>query len=110
MSKLKVITLFSGIGAQEAGLKRLGVDFEMVGMCEIDKYAIKSYEGINGPTHNYGDISKIDRLDYADLLVYRSILSANGSNLSENTIKVKLYYIALKTLKMPLKRLYLRAT
>lgn len=69
---LKVITLFSGIGAQEAGLKRLGVDFEMVGMCEIDKYAIKSYEGINGPTHNYGDISKIDRLDYADLLVYSS--------------------------------------
>lgn len=72
MSKLKVTTLFSGIGAQEAGLKRLGVDFEMVGMCEIDKYAIKSYEGINGPTHNYGDISKIDRLDYADLLVYSS--------------------------------------
>ncbi len=72
MSKLKVTTLFSGIGAQEAGLKRLGVDFEMVGMCEIDKYAIKSYEGINGPTRNYGDISKIDRLDYADLLVYSS--------------------------------------
>ena len=72
MSKLKVTTLFSGIGAQEAGLKRLGVDFEMVGMCEIDRYAIKSYEGINGPTHNYGDISKIDRLDYADLLVYSS--------------------------------------
>lgn len=72
MSKLKVTTLFSGIGAQEAGLKRLGVDFEMIGMCEIDKYAIKSYEGINGPTHNYGDISKIDRLDYTDLLVYSS--------------------------------------
>jgi len=59
MSKLKVTTLFSGIGAQEAGLKRLGVDFELVGMCEIDKYAIKSYEAINGPTHNYGDISKL---------------------------------------------------
>ena len=79
MSKLKVTTLFSGIGAQEAGLKRLGVDFEMVGMCEIDKYAIKSYEGINGPTHNYGDISKIDRLDYADLLVYSSPCFPRGS-------------------------------
>ena len=45
-----------------------------------------------------------------DLLIYRSILSANGSNLNENTIKVKLYYLALKPLKMPLKRLYLRAT
>lgn len=79
MSKLKVTTLFSGIGAQEAGLKRLGVDFEMVGMCEIDKYAIKSYEGINGPTHNYGDISKIDRLDYTDLLVYSSPCFPRGS-------------------------------
>lgn len=45
-----------------------------------------------------------------DLLIYCSILNANGSNLNENTIKVKLYYLALKTLKMPLKRLYLRAT
>ena len=45
-----------------------------------------------------------------DLLVYRSILSAKGSNLNENTIKVKLYYLALKPLKMPLKRLYLRDT
>ena len=43
-----------------------------------------------------------------DLLVYRSISNAKGSNLNENTIKVKLYYLALKTLKMPLKRLYLR--
>ena len=45
-----------------------------------------------------------------DLLVYCSILNAKGPNLNENTIKVKLYYLALKTLKMPLKRLYLRAT
>lgn len=28
---LKVITLFTGIGAQEAALKRLGLDFEMGG-------------------------------------------------------------------------------
>ena len=72
MSKLKVTELFSGIGSQVAALKRLGVDYECVGISEIDKYAIKSYEGINGPTHNYGDISKIDRLDYTDLLIYSS--------------------------------------
>ena len=72
MSKIKVTELFSGIGSQVAALKRLGVDYECVGISEIDKYAIKSYEGINGPTHNYGDISKIDRLDYTDLLIYSS--------------------------------------
>ena len=64
--------LFSGIGAQEAALKRLGLDFKVVGISEIDKYAIQSYEAINGPTRNYGDITQIERLDYADLWTYSS--------------------------------------
>lgn len=67
---LKVITLFTGIGAQEAALKRLGLDFEVVGISEIDKYAIQSYEAINGSVRNYGDITQIERLDYADLWTY----------------------------------------
>lgn len=64
--------LFSGIGAQEAALKRLGLDFKVIGISEIDKYAIQSYEAINGPTRNYGDITQIERLDYADLWTYSS--------------------------------------
>lgn len=67
---LKVIELFSGIGAQVAALKRLGIDYEVVGISEIDKYAIKSYEAINGATYNYGDITNIKSLDYADLWTY----------------------------------------
>lgn len=67
---LKVITLFTGIGAQEAALKRLGLDFEIVGISEIDKYAIQSYEAINGSVRNYGNITQIERLDYADLWTY----------------------------------------
>lgn len=62
--------LFSGIGAQVAALKRNGVKFKVVGISEIDKYAIKSYEAINGKTRNYGDISKVEKLDYADLWTY----------------------------------------
>ena len=62
--------LFSGIGAQVAALKRIGVKFNVVGISEIDKYAIKSYEAINGKTRNYGDISKAESLDYADLWTY----------------------------------------
>lgn len=69
---LKVITLFTGIGAQEAALKRLNIPYEVVGISEIDKYAIQSYEAINGSTRNYGDITKIDALDYADLWTYSS--------------------------------------
>lgn len=67
---ISVITLFTGIGAQEAALKRLGVNFKVVGISEIDKYAIRSYTAINGPTRQYGDITKVERLDYADLRTY----------------------------------------
>ena len=41
-----------------------------MGISEIDKYAIKSYNAIYGETRNYGDISKVERLDYADLWTY----------------------------------------
>lgn len=62
--------LFSGIGAQVAGLKRLGIAYDVVGISEIDKFAIRSYEAINGSVRNYGDISKVPLLDYADLWTY----------------------------------------
>lgn len=50
--------LFSGIGSQVAALRRIGVPYNVVGIAEIDKYAIQSYEAINGPTRNYGDIRR----------------------------------------------------
>ena len=67
---LKVNELFSGIGAFRKALERLDIPHEIVGISEIDKYAIKSYETIYGATRNYGDISKVDKLDYADLWTY----------------------------------------
>lgn len=62
--------LFSGIGAQVATFKRLNIPYKVIGISEIDKYAIQSYEAINGPVRNYGDITQIERLDYADLWTY----------------------------------------
>ncbi|BCJ93565.1 cytosine-specific methyltransferase [Anaerocolumna cellulosilytica] len=67
---IKVNELFSGIGSQKAALERLGIEHKVVGIAEIDKYAIKSYEAIHGDTRNYGDISKINKLDYADFWTY----------------------------------------
>lgn len=64
--------LFSGIGAQVAAFKRLNIPYKVIGISEIDKYAIQSYEAINGPTRNYGDITQIPMLDYADLWTYSS--------------------------------------
>lgn len=67
---LTVNELFAGIGAFRKALIRLGIPHEVVGISEIDKYAIESYNAIYGETRNYGDISKVERLDYADLWTY----------------------------------------
>jgi len=59
---MRVFSLFSGIGAFEKALENIGIDFELVGFSEIDKYAIDSYCTIHNISKelNFGDISKID--------------------------------------------------
>ena len=59
---MKLLSLFSGIGAPEAALKRMGVDYELVGFSEIDKYAARSYCAIHGVDEslNAGNITKVD--------------------------------------------------
>ena len=44
---MKILSLFSGIGAFEKALTNLNVPFELVGYSEIDKYASKSYAAIH---------------------------------------------------------------
>lgn len=70
MKKITVNELFAGIGAFRKALINQNIPHEIVGISEIDKYAIKSYEAMYGETRNYGDISKVERLDYADLWTY----------------------------------------
>lgn len=62
MDKLKYLSLFSGIGAFEMALKNIGIDYELVGFSEIDKYAIKSYCAVHDVAEdlNLGDITKIN--------------------------------------------------
>jgi DNA (cytosine-5)-methyltransferase 1 len=70
IKKLTINELFSGVGSQRKALERLKVPHKVVGISEIDKYAIKSYEAMFGDTRNYGDISRIEKLDYADFWTY----------------------------------------
>lgn len=62
MGKIKYVSLFSGIGAFEKALYKLGVEYELVNYCEIDKYASKAYSMIHkcDESLNLGDITKID--------------------------------------------------
>ena len=67
---LKVIELFAGVGAQAEALSRIGIDYKIIGISEIDKYAIQSYIKLHGNTKNFGDITKIEQLPEADLWTY----------------------------------------
>ncbi len=98
MKKLTANELFSGIGAQRKALERLGIPHEVVGISEIDKYAIQSYEAIFGATRNYGDICTAPRLDYADLWTYSFpcqdiSVAGNQKGISEGTRSGLLYQV-----------------
>ena len=77
-NKVRLIELFSGIGAQAKALERLGVDFDYWRACDIDKYAVASYNAIHGTQFEVGDITKIhaedlgivDRDKYTYILTY----------------------------------------
>lgn len=60
--KKKVLSLFSGIGAFEKALKNLGIEFDLVNYCEIDKYASKSYSLIHNVSEekNLVDVTKVN--------------------------------------------------
>ena len=72
MEKLKVLELFSGIGACSKALERLGIDFEIVDSVEIDKYAVKSFNAIHNTTFEPQDICKWDKDVAVDLIMHGS--------------------------------------
>lgn len=73
--KMKLLSLFSGVGAFEKALDRLKIDYEVVAFSEIDKFAVKSYCAIHGVdvSLNLGDITKVDEKSLPkdiDLITY----------------------------------------
>lgn len=73
--RIRLLSLFSGIGAFEKALDNIGIEYELVGFSEIDKYAVKSYCAIHGvdESMNLGDITKIGETDLPkniDLITY----------------------------------------
>ena len=59
---VKLLSLFSGIGAYEQAFKNKGYEIDLVGFSEINKYATQSYRNIYGVSEDkcLGDITKID--------------------------------------------------
>lgn len=77
MEKIKIFEAFSGFGSFALTLKGLqfvnpNFDFEIVGISEIDKDAIKAYKTLHGIIRNYGDIRKVkwDKVPDFNLFTY----------------------------------------
>ena len=74
---LKVLSLCAGIGAFEKALVNLGIEFDLINYCEIDKMASRSYSLIHGVSEdkNLWDVTAIDINKLSkdvDLLVFGS--------------------------------------
>lgn len=74
INKLKLVSLFSGIGAYEEALKNLGIDFDVVNYCEVDETPASAYSVMHGVDKNLnlGDITKVDetKIEDFDLMTY----------------------------------------
>lgn len=74
MEKLKVLSLFSGMGAFEKAFENLNVDYELVNYCEIDKGIAKAYSILHNVSENInlGDISLVDenKIEDFDLMTW----------------------------------------
>ena len=71
---MKMLTLFSGIGAPEQAAVRVWKKVKVVAACEIDKFARKSYQAMYDPCpeHFHSDVHDMDAFQYGgevDLLV-----------------------------------------
>lgn len=69
---LKVLELFGGIGACTKALKKLNIPIEIIDYVEIDKYAVKSYNAINGTNFEPQDITTWDKDVEVDLIMHGS--------------------------------------
>ena len=67
---MRLGTDFSGIGAPEMALKYLGIDFESVFACEIDKFARQSFQQLHNPKTFYNDITNRNHKEIEQLDLY----------------------------------------
>ena len=103
---IKVVSLFSGIGAYEKALTNIGIDYELINYCEIDKVKSKAYSILHKVSEckNLWDVTNInsDKIDDFDLLVYSppcQSFSIAGKKKGLNDIRGTLFYNALEIIK-----------
>lgn len=105
---MRLLSLFTGIGAFEKALRSLKIPYELVGFSEIDKFAIKSYCAIHNVDEklNLGDIKdiKTETLKEIDIMTWGfpcqdiSIAGKMGG-IEKDKTRSGLYFEGLRILK-----------
>lgn len=108
MNKLKVFEAFTGYGGAHYGLKRTNIDFEVIGISEIDKHAVDLYSKNFPNIKNFGDITKIQTEELPDFDLFTGgfpcqPFSTAGLGLGELDMRGTLFYdiIRIVTAKIP---------
>lgn len=106
MFYLRVVSLFSGIGAYERALKNVGIDVELVNYCEILKDKSRAYSILHNVSEdkNLWDITKVNpkEIEDFDLLCYSppcQSWSLAGKMKGLEDIRGTLFYNALKIIE-----------
>ena len=88
---LKIFESFAGIGSQRMALRNLGIDFEVVGISEVDKYALLAYDAIHNKQEYVEEKTKEEMLkEFEDKHI--------GYNFSTNKSEIPKKYEDIKKL------------
>lgn len=103
--KIKVFEAFAGYGGASFGLKKAGIDHEVVGFSENDKDAIELFEFNFPRIENYGDITKIRAKDLPDFDLFTGgfpcqPFSTVGKRLGEIDIRGTLFEDIIRICKV----------
>lgn len=103
---MRIVSLFSGIGAYERALQNIGVEIEIVNYCEILKDKSRAYSLLHKVSEdkNLWDITKVDAkvIEDFDLLCYSppcTSFSISGKMKGLNDFRGTLFYDALRIIK-----------
>ena len=99
--KIKVFEAFAGYGGASFGLKKAGINHEVIGYSENDKYASEIFELNHPGIKGYGDITKINPKELPDFDLFTGgfpcqPFSSAGLGKGELDIRGTLFYDVIR--------------
>lgn len=99
MGKLRVFESFSGVGCQSLALRNIGIDYEVVGISEVDKHALLCYDAIHNDPISIDIPDKQSILDEIHRCNIAYNFSSGKSEIPKNEKDLQALYVAHKRSK-----------